>query len=181
MKKVLIVLLSVLLLVSFVSCEKDKSEEIIKNLEDFYKAKNICESATNLLEESAYTGNDLTLNDIASGELMDCLYYLGIEDYSDLNEITAVTGSATFTDGKKSYNDIVMTYTNDDGSEHTFSFSGTFDGSTASTIYKMRVTGTDYSVSWTKDSNGKYTAASVNGNDVEVRLLNSTTSSGVGM
>ncbi len=38
MKKVLIVLLSVLLALSFISCEKDKSGEVIQNYEDFVKS-----------------------------------------------------------------------------------------------------------------------------------------------
>lgn len=178
MKKVLIVLLSVLLLVSFVSCEKDKSEEIIKNLEDFYTAKNICENAAKILTESAYTGESLAKDKIEHDGLMDCLNALDLDP--EVTEITNATGSATFTDGVKTYNDIVVTYTKSDGSDYDLSFSGKFDGSTTDKYsYELKVAGTDYSVSWTYDnSTGKYATASVNGNDVEVRLLNSTVSVG---
>lgn len=40
MKKVLIILLSVLLALTFISCEKDKSGEVIQNYEDFMKSYN---------------------------------------------------------------------------------------------------------------------------------------------
>lgn len=39
MKKILIVLLSVLLALSFISCEKDKSGEVIQKYEDFKKSQ----------------------------------------------------------------------------------------------------------------------------------------------
>ena len=49
MKKVLIALLAVLLLLSFTSCEKDKSEEVIAAYEEFISVKDICEEANWML------------------------------------------------------------------------------------------------------------------------------------
>lgn len=37
MRKVITILLVVFLALSFVGCEKDKSEEVVKNYEDFYE------------------------------------------------------------------------------------------------------------------------------------------------
>ncbi len=47
MKKVLIVLLSVLLALTFISCEKDKSGEVIQNYEDFMSSMNAYYTANN--------------------------------------------------------------------------------------------------------------------------------------
>ncbi len=53
MKKVLIVLLSVLLALTFISCEKDKSGEVIQNYEDFIKTRNASENAFEFCYELA--------------------------------------------------------------------------------------------------------------------------------
>lgn len=53
MKKVLIVLLSVLLALTFISCEKDKSGEVIQNYEDFVKTRNASENASEFCNELA--------------------------------------------------------------------------------------------------------------------------------
>ncbi len=53
MKKVLIILSVVLVVFSFVSCRKDKSEEIIKNYEDYVESRNVYTINTNLM--TSYT------------------------------------------------------------------------------------------------------------------------------
>ncbi len=54
MKKVLIVLLSVLLALSFISCEKDKSGEVIQNYEDFKKSQSAYWIASDFCDDLVY-------------------------------------------------------------------------------------------------------------------------------
>ncbi len=58
MKKVLIVLLSVLLALSFVSCESDKSEEIISTYVEYIEGEKFCYSVYDSLSELYTTKKD---------------------------------------------------------------------------------------------------------------------------
>ncbi len=101
MKKVLIVLLSVLLALTFISCEKDKSGEVIQNYEDFVNAYNADEkiasfcfnliskyadNETKKVEDKEFGEKD---NDIILGALKDCYGEYGQQNLLDLLDVKA--------------------------------------------------------------------------------------------
>ena len=232
MKKLLVVLLSVLLLFSFTSCKKDKSEEIkadyeakikaqqekneelVKNFEDFMDAyeKDISED-TSVLRKilvNCYDYDDLFRFQSIQGnvnvtlseghyprlELMDFKDYLSLEEgehftassiVSDPAPSGSVTGTATATnnfnldydENKVTFKYDVQNDTSTVKSNQTFevTIDGYFKEETTDAKhvvdYDITINGTRYQLSYTYDKTTKQvTAASVNGKDVEIRLIN---------
>ena len=104
MKKVLIVLLSVLLALSFVSCESDKSEEIIAVYDEYVRGRNFTNGAFysfyDLLtyEEDGYIyyNDETTLsdNDITNRDYVGDLIAI-VDDVKYLDVTSAVAKSGT--------------------------------------------------------------------------------------
>lgn len=101
MKKVLIVLLSVLLALTFISCEKDKSGEVIQNYEDFMnsynahqKVSSFCDKLysvykdekTGKVEDKEFGKED---NETILSALKNCYYYGNAKKLLDLLDIDA--------------------------------------------------------------------------------------------
>ena len=192
MKKVLIAMLAVLLLLSFTSCEKDKSEEVIAALENFYKTGDCVFCAMGVVEipddETVnYEYTDAT-TDVSDAYLHAFLYNIcGVK--KEVASIESVSGKVT--GAQKSgvssdltFSDVVVKYKlADDETVYEFTLSGTYKGSIEkkgeteieSREFSFTVNGTQYSWSYTME-NEKYTAASANGTSVDVRLLNSRVS-----
>ncbi len=186
MKKILIVLLSVLLALSFISCEKDKSEEVIANYEEFCKVYKIDNTALSLFS-SASTETDLKETSIDTKNLSSFLSAL-----LSSSDITGPSASTNFTSGsyaKKTEGDTTkvtitdavfkVSYTIGDKNvtDEEYKISGTCvtknpEDGTGSYDYSLTINGTGYSITMSGEK-GKVTSATVNGKAVDVRLLNS--------
>jgi hypothetical protein len=187
MKKVLIALLAVLLLLSFTSCEKDKSEDVIAAYEEFISVNDICSDAARMLN-NAEVVKDNTVYDYYIVSLVKAINGIDIEIKS--NKITSGSKDST-SEGDvdtNTYSDVVIEYTYTEGSDTTektgtLTVSGTYvsespniraQAAYSDVSYELTINGTKYKLSYYRDSYGKYERASVNGKDVEVRLLNSS-------
>ncbi len=206
MKKVLIVLLSVLLALSFVSCEKDKSEEIIANYEAFVKTCPKAEAAVTTLSFNtswySETGKiDNSFSDTSLSE--DDYWYVAtlINNLEDNNIYSSEIVSATLKSGNLTgqrnletketdvtASDVVLevTYKPDASSDKTetaeFKMNGDYKKCNNDDYNEMKcdltVNGIKYNIAYkvVKGDNPKYTSAAVDGKDVEIRLLNATLS-----
>ena len=185
MKKVLIILLSLLLLVSITSCNKDKSGEVIETFEEFANAGEICLQATSLINN----GNVMKEDDetfVPKSDAKDLIVALDSK-YKDLdydNDLTLSnkTGKITKASGVTSYTGISVDYSfpfNGATVTGTLTVDGTYtlkeDGDITYITYDMTVNGTEYLVKYSYDDIG-FLSASINGKEVNVRLLNSTLS-----
>ena len=210
MKKISIIMLSLILLFCFVSCEKDKSGEMIENYEAFVKAYKVCNYTFNALpnrssSSSASTSGVTNVAEKYSEVIDDYLSALYSTIHEDSNiTITKITdGSGTYeyayddnTEEKVlnltvTYNNVVLkyTYTDANGTEKNDGemkiSTGTYKRKTSSidssskgdgiSLYdvkcNMTIDGTTYEITYTKKGS-TFTSATVNGNEVEVRLLN---------
>ena len=186
MKKLSIILLALLIVFSFSSCKKDKTEDVISAYENFIKAEAVDDKAYNLFFSSLNEDNDnlnLTPAEVDSYSFCLLLRSLGLSEDS-LSDIT-VSGTITGTIQKRNknltFNNIKISYKVAEGDKE-LTLTGTYSneqGDTGkgpatarSTSCAFKINGTDYAVSCKIDENGKCTAASVNGTDVDVRLVN---------
>lgn len=190
MKRILIVLFSVLLVFSFSSCEKDKSDEVIANYEEYWKTMKIWSNSTDVIDYEAAEGTGIVEVSLKAGDtgkvnkysLQDSLKLIGVKGKVD--SIESVSGSITGTHKGMSnwdltYKDIVITYKlEDDETEYTFTLSGTDksvlseDGIQTAEI-NLKINGKEYKISQTANNKtNKFISATVNGKDVNMRLLN---------
>ena len=189
MKKVLIVILSVLMLLSFSSCQKDNSEEVIAALEDYYKTNNILGKTTSTVSYTAM--GDGSVNQIISQssvketDLENCLRKLGVITGSDtVSEVKSASGSITGIESDANtsltYTGITIKYTvGEDTTEREFTFSGTVkstltvsgEKTKSEAAISLTINNTAYSVSIAAED-GKATSVTVNGKAVDPRLLN---------
>ena len=177
MKKLSIILLALLIVFSFSSCKKDKTEDVISAYENYYKVSAIDNNAYNLFSSSLNedTDNlDLTPAAVDMATLRTLLKSLGLSDDS-LGESITPSGKIKGTIQKRNKNltiDVKISYTVADGAKE-LTITGTYfneQGDTGkgpatarSTSCAFKINGTDYAVSCKIDENGKCTAASVNG------------------
>ena len=192
MKKISIILLAVLLIFTITSCEKDKTEEVISNYEKFTMAYNLGDAIHSIGKETKYKGGEIKIDDYhgSSAKEVEVLAKV-LFNYKDTfiidntAGITAAKGTVeniqgytdnnhlTFTDCEFSY-----TYTLN-GTEGTgkISFSGTYscdeNGDVKTYVCDFVVNNETYKAEYTIDD-GFFTAAKINGTDVDVRLLNSS-------
>ena len=199
MKKVLIVLLSVLLALSFVSCESDKSEEIIANYEAFKKAYPVAYGAVYTLSNNATwtsaTGeidNSFSDKSISDGSYW-CIAYLIRNLTSDKYVYEDGIVSATLKSGKltgqrnletKVYDvtvsDVVLevTYKPDTSSDKTetteFKMNGNFtkysDGKKNELACNLTVNNVECNVSYTIEYGDKTQYTSAKVNGKDVEL-----------
>ena len=192
MKKLSIILLVLVMLLAFVSCDKDKSGEVVAVYEEFMNTYTTCYRVAKLLGDDTVSPisveNDenfvLTINTINNSDIK-------------VTEITEQSGSVTESAGENTndvdaeYKNISIKYKYTEGSDTTvkegiLTVSGTYKhqynatsaslsrgtGSNESVSYVLTINGKQYKLSYFKDINKGYTTASVNGKDVELRLLN---------
>ena len=96
MKKILIVLLSILLALSFILCEKDKSEEVIANYEEFAKACSVGMAAIEFFPQESKALSDITIGNDESF-LVALLSNTAISVSSD-NKFTSATANGKTVD-----------------------------------------------------------------------------------
>ena len=192
MKKLSIIILSLVLLFCFVSCEKDKSEEMIANYEAFWKAYKVCYETYYALPKKTTNMSDDT--DVDYYDIQNILTAVD-EENSNVEVISSSlekSGSVTATKegDKETYTyDIKIDYkyikggTGSVTQEGTLTISGTYEETETTskamsynTDVKCKITinGTPYEITYYKGytKSDVFTSATVNGNTVELRLLN---------
>ena len=186
MKKIIIVLLSLLLLFSITSCEEDKSGEVIETFEEFVYARELCLSAKYITGNDGASDDNVEIDDVSKQDLCTFLWDTD-EKYKTLHpadvEITAASGSVLQETFKSTYTNVSISYSltfNGEAVTGTATVDGTYtvtktEGVTTTT-YDMTVNGTKYLVKYSQNDDYKCTAASINGKAVDVRLLNSDVS-----
>lgn len=175
MKKVLIVLLSVLLALSFISCEKDKSGEVIQNYEDFIKSSRTGSSLNSIfspyIREKRDTKtykidkefSDADKDDIKS-LLEDKSYYvgkiLGLDDIT-VTSVESVSGKLQGDASDYTASDVVIKfkYTTSNGKDDEEATDKAIDGE-----IKM---------------NMKYSDSGINGDGIETYSVSSLSLQGV--
>ncbi len=196
MKKLSIIILSLILLFCFVSCEKDKSEEMIANYEAFMKAYKVCYETWYALPKTT-TADMSTDETVGKEKVQDILNAIDSEN-SNIEVIDATdhstcpitkSGSVTVTkdENKKTYTyNITINYSyikNLTVLADTLTISGTYEETettSKASVYnsdvkcKITINGTTYEITYYQDytRSDKFTSATVNGNTVELRLLN---------
>ena len=186
MKKISIILLALLMLLAFVSCDKDKSGDMINTYEEFVKAYNNC------LEIPTYFAKDgkIEASDIGNWELRMLVHTLN-GSYIGVTSLEVADGSSTTLTTSEdkntktyTFNNISITYKYTEGEEDTTEKDGTYtltgtyvvtDSADKGSSYSFDITvnsETKCKIAYSKDAKGAFTSASVNGTDVELRLLN---------
>ncbi len=184
MKKVLIILSVAIMLIASVSCEKDKSGEMVETYEEFMTALAKCNLATisNGYDEAT---NECTISESYLQEAVN-----KIND----SEITITSGDAKFvrtekTEGQKTtftYDNVSIKYKYTEGSDETekdgtLTISGSYSitdylpralARDTEYSYDLTVNGKSYKLSYYLNADRTYKSASVNGKNVELRLLN---------
>lgn len=202
MKKIMIMLLAALLLVSFSSCEKDKSEDVIAAYESFCKAQKMVEDVPIIFSDMSVT-NEKPVVEKSNSEIAidsDLRYLLGDIDSKYENISTTKDLSATGTvkvELSKDETNRTETWTvtnceisfkyavtgSEDYIDDKVTINGTFKIKTLETrgSYKAKevdanfsLNGSNYSISYVINEKQMFTRAKVDGNDVDLRLLNST-------
>ena len=227
MRKVITILLVVFLALSFVGCEKDKSEEVVKNYEDFMRTHEIENSlySYGLLDGVDPTKKGKPANfkeEDISKELVRFLHSdldnewiddsnITIEEvkgqyekYSERETTTSEDGKTTNVEGKNTFKifdlEITYIYTDDNNKKirRTITISGEYEDNYKSksvevegntedsytetiTCSGLEVDGTSYgNIEYTSEakfennnviSAWKLTGATVNGKNVDLRLL----------
>ena len=204
MKKFLIIMLSVLLLLSFTSCEKDKSGDVIAAFEKFAAEKKVADAVYSIFQ--AIEDGTLGKDKIDTSDLKGLLaVYLENGNKVDIAEVTSASGTVTkegntrtlnVTIGYKGYDEVSettgsgssVTYVKVKIAEGTLTITGSWEyklenatsavlrgeGSVITTCsYNIKVNDDSYDLSYTYNGlTNKFTAASVGGTGVELRLLN---------
>ena len=229
MRRVITILLVVFLALSFVGCEKDKSEEVVKNYEDFMRTHEI-ENSLSSYSYGLPNGVDPTKKgkpanfkeEDISKELVSALHYdldnvwiddtsITIEEvkgqyekYSERETTTSEDGKTTNVEGKNTFKifdlEITYIYTDDNNKKirRTITISGEYEDNYKSksvevegntedsytetiTCSGLEVDGTSYgNIEYTSEakfennnviSAWKLTGATVNGKNVDLRLL----------
>ena len=174
------------MLLAFVSCDKDKSGDMINTYEEFVKAyNNGLEVRTNFAKDGK-----IETSDISNWELGSIVYTLNGSDI-DVKSLEVADGSSTTLTTSEdkntktyTFNNISITYKYTEGEKDTTEKDGTYtltgtyvvtDSADKGSSYSFDLTintDTKCKIAYSKDAKGAFTSASVNGTDVELRLLN---------
>ena len=201
MRKVLIVLLASLLLFSFTSCEKDKSEEIAQTFVDFVDTTNLLNDLYGsfkyvIIDDTDYTTDPIDLSELGDDDQPDfsssfLKKYITIEDKQKI-EVKKVESTGTISGTTKDKEDITFTDTSftvtynvlsakedvvESGKKLTLTLSGNYYNETKDHIETMKISmtlnSTEYAATMVTDwSTRTVTSATVNGKDVNLTLVN---------
>ena len=171
MKKALLVILSLVMVISFTSCQKDTSAEVLSTFEAFTSQFEICSSAikaagsktTSTVKKAVQAiSGDLSID--VSSIVSDETKTKGTITGNDYDVTIAYNyTSSTVTTAKEGTLTVVGTYTKNDNDETGI----------VSYSWKFTINGEEYDISCTTDVTEKFTSAYVNGQSVNVALLNS--------
>ncbi len=185
MKKISIILLALLMLLAFVSCEKDKSGDMINAYEEFVKAYNNCLKVRTCFAKDG----KIEKSDIGEWEFWSMVNTLSGKDINVTSLEVADGSSTTVTTSEDkstktyTFNNISITYKYTEGKDTTekdgtYTLTGTYAVTNVAdkgTSYSFDVTinsETKFKIAYSMDKKDAFTSASVNGTDVELRLLN---------
>ena len=199
MRKVLIVLLSSLLLFSFASCEKDKSEEIAQTFVDFVDSVNLLQDLYDsfddvIISDTDYNTTPIDLSKSTAQPAFSSSFlkrYITIEDKQKI-DVTKVESKGTISGTTEDKEDITFTDTSftitynvlsaedkvvEEGKKLTLTLSGNYyaveKDHTYTVTISMTLNGTEYAASMVTDySSNSVTEATVNGKDVNLTLVN---------
>ena len=198
MKKALLVILSLVMVISFTSCQKDTSAEVLSTFEAFTSQFEVCCAAvdaagSNLTQNmSTPVTSDYISNNIKASAVQKAVQAIT----GDLSiGVPSIVSDTTKTKGQVSrslegnadirkYENVTIVYnyssnTVSDTTEGTFTINGTYtkeaDGENGveNFSWKFTINGEEYDISCTTDVTEKFTSAYVNGQSVNVALLNS--------
>ena len=219
MKKLFVILLAALLLVSFTSCNQDKIDDLekkvaekeaeneatIQNYEDFTATYNaamkigqaayaLANDVTTTLIEKTLSAENVTTSQISSAWW--CIYGgLAISDVEKSTEEGSISGKIKSSGSESEVENIVVkfTYKASSSSETTLNGEIKMNGVVTNTKSESEKTksvtaksvslqGVSYKdISFTLDKDGKFTAAQVEGKDVNLNLLNNQIDNSYGM
>ncbi len=184
MKKLAIVLLAAMLAFSLTSC-KDKGDEVIATYEEFCSTVTLGMRVVQIFDTQVDfdTDTDTKLNEL------DISAIIGLSSGStcEVKSIDSKAGKVEVTsnddNSKKTvtWKNVVIGYAEEDGKTGKLTLNGTYEkeavlnrakATTTAYRYNFTINGTPYSASYTIDYNTGYSAASVNGKDVNLRILN---------
>ncbi len=185
MKKLAIVLLAAMLAFSLTSC-KDKGDEVIATYEEF------CSTVTLGMRVEQVFGSPFDYDDPATtaepnGHGISAIIGLSSGSACEVKSIDSKAGKVEVTsnddNSKKTvtWKNVVIGYAEEDGKTGNLTLNGTYEkeavlnrakATTTAYRYNFTINGTPYSASYTIDYNTGYSAASVNGKDVNLRILN---------
>ena len=184
MKKILIVLLSILLVLSFTSCEKDKSEEMLSTYEKFGAGLRIGDN----IHSARWEVKQVTASDYAGSSMYivaDIIRdFYNYDETFTVTEITEATGTIKNIEGYTDtchikYENIVISYTytyGESSGSGKLSFSGTYSrdekDDVITYVYDFVVNGETYKTEYTLNNYKEFTSAKINGTDVNLSLLN---------
>ena len=213
MKRSLIIMFAVLMAVTVISCEKDKSGEMIQNFEDFKNAEDmfealvsdgLAEDLSDAADSETYAVSidveDLPDNTLeyTAGEVMEAMtdeenIDIIVRDTVENSKAGTISGtykedeqSLTFSNFKVKVKYNVNEYSGSssttikENEEFTLEISGTYKYSvSAEGVYTLStaltINGKSYnveSVYRVEKYERKYTVAKINGNDVNLKILN---------
>ena len=188
MKKLVIVLLAAMLVFSLTSC-KDKSEEMIEIYEKFCSTVTLGDCVMETFDDPVDFDTDTTA---ADPNLINLSRIIGLSSGSvvDVKSIVSKAGEVEvvsnddFSNTTITWKSIVIGYTAEDGTTGQLTLSGTYEheyvldtsasravSKSISYRYNFTINGTSYSADYIQES-GKYSAASVDGKGVNLRILN---------
>ena len=215
MKKSLIIMLAVLMAVTVISCEKDKSGEMIQNFEDFKNAEDVFEALvsegfSDELEDEDEVKTDpetgdvtLDISDLDDSKLeyaVEAVMEVMADDENLSMIVRSVESKAGTISGTYKEDEQSLTFSNfkvkvkynvneysgsssttiKENEEFTLEISGTYKYSvSAEGVYTLStaltINGKSYNVESVyrgPDYERKYTVAKINGNDVNLKILN---------
>ncbi len=182
MKKLAIVLLAAMLVFSLTSC-KDKGDEVIATYEEFCSTVTLGMRVVQVFDTQVDfdTDTDTKLNE----NEISAIIGLSSGSACEVQSIDSKAGKVevTSSDDKKTvtWKNVVIGYTDKDGKTGNLTLNGTYEkeavlnrakATTTAYRYNFTINGTPYSASYTIDYNTDYSAASVNGKNVNLRILN---------
>ena len=196
MKKTILVLLSILLIFSFTSCINGNDiEDPAKLADEFLSQFNDCYyTRYNIWDkEGGQVGNDLTPDQLDYSSIEDALQKLYDDDTIEIEssgKLTSASGAISYsaTNNTKNWDfdkiKVGYLYTSNTVKTETageLSFNGEYtietNGSTITKTYKdVTINNKTYNISFTYDDSTKIiSAATCNGKDVDVTILNEST------
>ena len=190
MKKVLFVLLSLLLVLSFTSCQKDKSGEMIELYTEFADQYQDCYYSSNYLYNENGDKTFSAAGDITKGDIEETLQRLYDDRSINLKSVSSISGSVDFDKVQGSegsvrswdFDNVVITYkytsaTVKTETQASLTIDGKYTtedlGTTTVETFVFTINDESYNVSCKYNTSGVFSEATVNGQSVSTKLITS--------
>lgn len=194
MKKIFIIVITLALLFCFTSCEKDKSEDMIDTYVKFATAYETFNLTRSMLDEES---PDISSLEEVTPSAIEKLIKATKGKEIKVTEVTSKAGAIKIEDkgednGSTKYTGIKIAYKYTEGTDTTaktgeLTVEGSYEQTTKATkkvefsktyTYDVDLTidGNPYKIKYAETSEHKFTLASVNGTNVELKLINAAMS-----